>query len=1039
MRRAVGSGWQGGVAAAALTLSAVLAVTTPFARQVQASGEVPAADAAPAPADSPSPASDATQSATPDPVATATPDPTAAPDPVATATPDPTVAPDPVATATPDPTADPAATPTPDPITTSDPTPSPSSTPAPTPTPLPPGAIGPDGGSITWRNVALDFPPGAVGLPVRITLAAASGPGYGGLASLQVFSLSATDLESGYAVGTFGVGVDASLGLGSIDLAGVQVENLHLARLIGGAWEILPTRQAGSRVAASIDGPGLYGVLEVPAPTAMTVLQGLTAPADGRRRVDPGAPLSITLTARPDHKLYAGTMVLVLPDGWTVTGDGGGTFDPTSRTLAWPLASIPGGMVITRSADLIGPTLTLDGGLVRQSVFSARVDQTGALPQRAPDVSVLVAPRAVIEHDVFADIDPLTRVPEYGGVDAPRLAQPVFRDLRIRFRLENADSLSVTVNPRLEVRRVGEAGAIFELVPGPVDFGTAPFHVASERVDGSTGIATIASDDARMDGLSGRTTAFVAGGRAEGLNPLGAVVLPGDGATEVEFVVSATVSADYLASYEFRITDAGSPIEPSAMPVVQIGPEPSPDLSPGQRTGTVVGSAVAYPLVIPKAPAPAGVSGSSGSSPHGGYTMNTDSCAICHRAHSAPTANLLTAGPPQSLLCYLCHNGTGARSDIQAEYAVASSNNPSTASYYQHDESNSALHADALDPEFAGVLDRHSECTDCHDPHAAAPGESVQTTGGWTVPGSLSGASGVAVTNGAPGTQPGYTFLRPDSSGTYSQVTLEYQVCFKCHSSYTILPARDPTQPSTWTLDKGRELNPANLSYHPIEAAGKNGSSQMAASLSGTSPYKLWSFSTSSTIRCTNCHGAPASIADPSPSPAPGPGTRIDTHVSSNPGILLGNYRDQLLHVRDDSYTALEFQLCYLCHAEAPFTTANKDPQSDTNFPLHGLHVAYLQGEGVSTNQDIDAAGAGAGNAVCAECHFRIHSTASVDDLRTGTLQTGDDAGLAVFAPNVQPNGGTLSWARDGSGSGSCTLTCHGESHGAAQYRWGGP
>ncbi len=39
-----------------------------------------------------------------------------------------------------------------------------------------------------------------------------------------------------------------------------------------------------------------------------------------------------------------------------------------------------------------------------------------------------------------------------------------------------------------------------------------------------------------------------------------------------------------------------------------------------------------------------------------------------------------------------------------------------------------------------------------------------------------------------------------------------------------------------------------------------------------------------------------------------------------------------------------------------------------------------------------------------------------------------------IFAPDVTPNGGTLSWDSTGAASGSCTLTCHGESHGPERY-----
>jgi hypothetical protein len=158
----------------------------------------------------------------------------------------------------------------------------------------------------------------------------------------------------------------------------------------------------------------------------------------------------------------------------------------------------------------------------------------------------------------------------------------------------------------------------------------------------------------------------------------------------------------------------------------------------------------------------------------------------------------------------------------------------------------------------------------------------------------------------------------------------------------------------------------------------------------------------------------------------PGAGDRLDNHASANRGILLGNYRDRTVNLAADTYAAPDFQLCYLCHADAPFSNQSKDPQQDTRFPLHGTHISYLTGKGTSTATDIDAAGAGAGNAICAECHFRLHSSV------TKVGEQGVYGGLVNFAPDVTDLSAT-SWvtATDGNGkvTGSCALTCHGRTH----------
>ena len=48
--------------------------------------------------------------------------------------------------------------------------------------------------------------------------------------------------------------------------------------------------------------------------------------------------------------------------------------------------------------------------------------------------------------------------------------------------------------------------------------------------------------------------------------------------------------------------------------------------------------------------------------PHGGFSASTDSCAGCHRTHSAITNQLLTAIEPG--LCLACHDGSGANTNV---------------------------------------------------------------------------------------------------------------------------------------------------------------------------------------------------------------------------------------------------------------------------------------------------------------------------------------------------------------------------------------
>jgi hypothetical protein len=142
--------------------------------------------------------------------------------------------------------------------------------------------------------------------------------------------------------------------------------------------------------------------------------------------------------------------------------------------------------------------------------------------------------------------------------------------------------------------------------------------------------------------------------------------------------------------------------------------------------------------------------------------------------------------------------------------------------------------------------------------------------------------------------------------------------------------------------------------------------------------------------------------------------------------LLIANYRDRELKPRGEPYLSSDFALCFLCHSEAPFTSGSN---AETNFRHHRKHVSQIEDEGdPALGTDIDVAGAGQGNAICAECHYRIHST------RFAYWSSDRDNGRLVnFAPNVQPVAGELEpiWSQTDR---SCTLVCHGKVHNPKRY-----
>lgn len=955
----------------------------------------------------------------------------------------------------PPPSSDGAADPAPPvpPDTSSGPPGEPSPTEAPVtppePASLPPGVVSVDGGTVELGDVTVTAPAGALDGPTRISTARETGlPDFDGEPPLKGFSLQAVATEANEAVGAFGTQVRMEVSIGDVDLTGIDPEDLSLAALEpDGAWRVLASSSSGETLRTWIDAPGTFAVVVYIPDREVRVAfaHESDAPVEGRHRIDPGDGLTVTVGVTPDATIRRARLVETVPAGWTVLDPGGGAWDEQLRELSWELGRARRQQGHVRSFVVRAPLDSpADGGPAFESRFAARLDYRGGSAD-GRDVTVLVSPPLVIEHWLLARIQDLTFEARYLPEDRPILDAQHFDAFRVRFQLRNADTVPVTLTPQLEFR-VSEGGR-YETVPENPELGTA-FYVNREwtRPPGLHGLSELGpqSEDIDADEVRVRDTdepdqEATPGDRSMGQNPAQPITLPPLSYTEVEFSVRVTMDAAYLTAYELRITDLGVPLPGAVTATVRLGPEPPLVLSPGQKQGVPVGgprtrgaeAAVAadglpstastgprYALLVSVATQSILAAAVVGT--HGPFSTIADQCAICHLSHTAENRNVLGKVAPQSTLCLTCHDGTGANSNVSAQYtdAAVPANSPAAREYYRHDALVTTSHTRAQLNEFGGVLARHSECGDCHNAHAANATGGTQTSSGWTASGRLAEISGVSVVNGAAGTSPTYTFR----DGSTSLIDREYQLCFKCHSGFTTLPSNAGFTPSEYFLDKGVELNPANASYHPIEAAGKNTTQKMTDSLNGTSPYKQWAFTTASTVRCSNCH---ASYTKYNLTTPPAAGSDLPPHTSQYRGVLLQNYKDRVLKTSASAYAAADFALCYLCHGETPF---RNETSTQTNYRFHGFHTFKLTGMG-SGGTDIDTAGAGQGNAICAECHFRIHSTTYKDGAQTLT-----GTRLVNFAPNVLPSGSTRSWTSTGTGTGTCTLTCHGVSHSNWSY-----
>ena len=365
-----------------------------------------------------------------------------------------------------------------------------------------------------------------------------------------------------------------------------------------------------------------------------------------------------------------------------------------------------------------------------------------------------------------------------------------------------------------------------------------------------------------------------------------------------------------------------------------------------------------------------------GPTPWARRTGDAGKCVNCHDPHGYTDSGglLPTLGlAREEKLCLACHDGSPAHTNISYELTKTYSH-PVTPTSGRHSA------AEGGDATRFGSGNRHAECEDCHNVHQtrhpafppAAPAASDR----------LRGVSYVSVSNGPAWTQPAYLFHAADDP---TPIQYEYQLCFKCHSSWTTLPLTSPSGRAP--TDKAKEFNPNNLSYHPMEAAGK----QTAATWPANS--LLPPYTTASILYCSDCH------ASDSPAAPAGP------HGSNNRFLLEANYA---VVEHSPSYQSSDFALCFRCHQEAALLNDQDTGTNDTHFRFHRKHLQ-------------DAPGNQPNLPLCASCHGNSHGST-----RPRLIDFTREPHLTSFT----------SWTSKeaGAGTGQCTLTCHGEAHAGRTY-----
>ncbi|MCL6471565.1 MAG: cytochrome c3 family protein [Firmicutes bacterium] len=328
----------------------------------------------------------------------------------------------------------------------------------------------------------------------------------------------------------------------------------------------------------------------------------------------------------------------------------------------------------------------------------------------------------------------------------------------------------------------------------------------------------------------------------------------------------------------------------------------------------------------------------------------------------SPTASAVesTYNSLEENFCYVCHSGgTESGDDIYGKNMSANAKN-----VYEQFTTSSIVSkhpiASAAGKHFADEAssttynwnmgtNRHVECTDCHNPHAAQAG--VHSVRSSTIGAALIGVWGVSVNYSGVS-----NFTNPSTSTAYSRVVLtstseEWQLCFKCHSNYAY-GTTVPSLPSGGTQTNiPKEFNPGNASLH-----GVTGASKILSTVPNSSFNNGWT--TSSRMTCTDCHTASSMITR-------GP------HGSTNKWLLKAKYNpdENTLSNLDISGQGANgsFALCFLCHAWNTYAGNGSANSTGYTDGYMNLHVMYEHKYGTSYTID------GSTHIVtCTTCHSRI-------------------------------------------------------------------
>lgn len=389
-------------------------------------------------------------------------------------------------------------------------------------------------------------------------------------------------------------------------------------------------------------------------------------------------------------------------------------------------------------------------------------------------------------------------------------------------------------------------------------------------------------------------------------------------------------------------------------------------------------------------------------------TPQMQGCLACHRSHGGAAGKDLLKGtnPGTGLIeaeewtCLNCHNGNAASKDVEPEFGYASRHDVKVYSGKHTPKRtfpNEPVREDRVSLGYNNATNRHVECADCHNAHAAKSGNHViggvngniigaNLLGGWGI--KVNGFWPAAGTAATTFTEVDFITLNPGSDN------LEGYLCMKCHSYYAygttppLVPSGNPYDGygTTYESDITADFNINNIGFHPVFAQGKN-QPPVAANpnwpgnglgLTNTFRYGYYlqyggslpapgfnNVSHTSTGACTDCHSS---------------------DVSTDPQGAHGSGQKWMLRKNETGIgTAANF--CYNCHRRDVYGDENYVPNttdaggklirdySRVKHPVDGLEAAspfYTVGtDATGTNGN----GSNRFGILCLSCHGGAYDT----------------------------------------------------------------